>query len=90
MLEPMLAVGRARAVDVQYQSNGGAIVRAEVRFGDWLEKPGAPDGYAVAVSAMHLGAAPTARLAIASKIALAGPKTLVVLCYQQLVVVNLP
>ena len=37
-----------------------------------------------------LGAAPTARLAIASKIALAGPKTLVVLCYQQLVVVNLP
>ena len=37
-----------------------------------------------------LGAAPAARLAIASKLALAGPKTLLVLCYQQLVVVNLP
>ena len=56
------ALGRARDVDVQYQSNGGAIVRAEVRFGDWLEKPGDPEGYAVAVSAMHLGAAPTARI----------------------------
>jgi hypothetical protein len=56
------AVARARDVDVQYQSNGGAVVRAEVRFGDWLEKPGAPDGYAVAVSSMHLGAAPTARI----------------------------
>jgi hypothetical protein len=33
---------RARAgapVDVQYQSNGGAIVRVEIRFGDWLEAP---------------------------------------------------
>jgi hypothetical protein len=37
-----------------------------------------------------LGAAPAARLAIASKLALAGPKTLPVLCHQQLVVVNLP
>ena len=37
-----------------------------------------------------LGAAPAARLAIASKLALVAPKTLVVLCYQQLVVVNLP
>jgi sugar lactone lactonase YvrE len=37
-----------------------------------------------------LGGPPTARLAIASKLALVGPKTLVVLCYQQLVVVNLP
>jgi hypothetical protein len=56
------AVGRARAVDVQYQSNGGAIVRMEVRFGDWLEAPGAADGFAVAVPSMHLGAAPTARI----------------------------
>jgi DNA-binding beta-propeller fold protein YncE len=37
-----------------------------------------------------LGAAPAAWLAIASKLTLVGPKTLVVLCYQQLVVVNLP
>ena len=56
------AVGRARALDVQYQSNGGAIVRMEVRFGDWLETPSAPDGFAVAVASMHLGAAPTARV----------------------------
>jgi hypothetical protein len=56
------ALGRARDVDVQYQSNGGAIVRAEIRFGDWLETPGAPDGFAVAVASMHLGAAPTARV----------------------------
>jgi len=56
------AVGRARALDVQYQSNGGAIVRMEVRFGDWLETPSAADGFAVAVSSMHLSAAPTARI----------------------------
>jgi hypothetical protein len=56
------ALGRARAVDTQYQSNGGAIVRVEVRFGDWLETPNAQDGFAVAVSSMHLGAAPTARI----------------------------
>jgi len=56
------AVGRARDVDVQYQSNGGAIVRVEIRFGDWLEVPSAPDGFAVAVASMHLSAAPTARV----------------------------
>jgi hypothetical protein len=57
------AVGRARDVDVQYQSNGGAIVRVELRFGDWLEKqPAGPDGFAVAVPAMPLSAAPTARI----------------------------
>ena len=56
------AVGRARDVDVQYQSNGGAIVRVEIRFGDWLETPSAPDGFAVAVASMHLSAAPTARV----------------------------
>jgi sugar lactone lactonase YvrE len=37
-----------------------------------------------------LGAAPAARLAGPTRLALAGPKTLVVLCYQQLVVVSLP
>jgi len=56
------AIGRARDVDVQYQSNGGAIARVEIRFGDWLETPSAPDGFAVAVASMHLGAAPTARV----------------------------
>ena len=56
------AVGRARDVDVQYQSNGGAIVRVEIRFGDWLETPSAPDAFAVAVPSMHLSAAPTARV----------------------------
>jgi hypothetical protein len=56
------AVGRARDVDVQYQSNGGAIVRVEIRFGDWMETPSAPDGFAVAVASMHLSAAPTARV----------------------------
>jgi hypothetical protein len=56
------AVGRARDVDVQYQSNGGAIVHVEIRFGDWLETPSAPDGFAVAVASMHLSAAPTARV----------------------------
>ena len=56
------ALGRARAVDVQYQSNGGAIVRMELRFGDWLETPTTPDGFAVAVPAIRLGAAPTARI----------------------------
>jgi hypothetical protein len=56
------ALARARDVDVQYQSNGGAIVRVEIRFGDWLEKPNAQDGFAVAVPSMHLGAAPTARI----------------------------
>jgi hypothetical protein len=59
------AIGRARDVDVQYTSNGGAMVRVEVRFGDWLDTPngpGAGDGFAVAVPSMHLSAAPTARV----------------------------
>ena len=63
------ALGRARAVDVQYQSNGGAIVRVEIRFGDWLEAPNAQasaqsktESFAVAVPSIHLGAAPTARI----------------------------
>jgi hypothetical protein len=57
------AVGRLRVVDVQYQSNGGAIVRAEVRFGDWLEPPPAPAPIAtLAVPAMRLAAAPAAKV----------------------------
>jgi len=58
------AIGRSRAADVQYQSNGGAIARMELRFGDWLEPPNAAEVcMAVAVPSMRLGAAPTARIA---------------------------
>jgi hypothetical protein len=57
------AIGRARAVDVQYQSNGGAIARLELRFGDWLEAPSPEICLAVAVPSIRLGAAPTVRIA---------------------------
>jgi hypothetical protein len=58
------AVGRAKSVDVQYQSNGGAIVRVEVKFGDWLDAPPEPPAVlALAVKSTRLGAAPTARVA---------------------------
>jgi len=54
------AISRARDVDVQYQSDGGAVVVTEVRFGDWLQAT--PDAsaapVALSVAAMHLGAAP--------------------------------
>jgi hypothetical protein len=57
------AVGRARSVDVQYQSNGGAIVRVELKFGDWLEAPSPQVVLTLAVKSMRLAAAPTARIA---------------------------
>lgn len=53
------ALGRARATDVQYQSNGGAVVRMEVGFADWLEDPAAPPTV-LAVHEAHLGATPPA------------------------------
>jgi hypothetical protein len=53
------ALGRARATDVQYQSNGGAVVRMEVGFADWLENPAAAVT-TLAVHEAHLGAAPRA------------------------------
>ena len=56
------AVGRARPVDVQYQSNGGAIVRVEVRFGDWLEAPNPAVALELDVPSSHLAAAPPARI----------------------------
>jgi hypothetical protein len=56
------AVARARSIDVQYQSNGGATMRFELKFGDWLETPDPPVVLAVAVKSMRLGAAPTARV----------------------------
>src|SRR5262245_35533129 len=56
------AVGRARPVDVQYQSNGGAIVRSELRFGDWLDPPSSPDAVSIAITSGRLAAAPAARV----------------------------
>jgi len=57
------AVGRLRPVDVQYQSNGGAIVRAQVRFGDWLDSPPATAPAAtLVVPAMRLAASPAVRM----------------------------
>jgi hypothetical protein len=53
------ALNRARAVDVQYQSNGGAVIRMEVRFADWLEEPDAPPT-ALSVREAHLAATPKA------------------------------
>jgi hypothetical protein len=56
------AVGRARPVDVQYQSNGGAIVRSELRFGDWLDPPSPPNPVSIAIASGRLAAAPAARV----------------------------
>lgn len=53
------ALGRARATDTQYQSNGGAVVRMEVRFADWLEDPAAQPTV-LSVREVHLGASPKA------------------------------
>jgi hypothetical protein len=53
------ALNKARTADVQYQSNGGAVVRMEVGFADWLEDSGAPTT-ALAVREAHLAAAPRA------------------------------
>jgi hypothetical protein len=53
------ALGRARATDVQYQSNGGAVVRMEVGFADWLDDPAAP-ATILSVREAHLNASPRA------------------------------
>jgi hypothetical protein len=59
--EVQRAVGRARTVGVEYQSNGGAVVRLQVGFGDWL--PAAPAaGPALAVGEMQLAAAPKVKV----------------------------
>ncbi len=55
------ALGRARTADVQYQSNGGAVIRLEVSFADWLEEASPPKVSLSAPSA-HLAAAPAARV----------------------------
>jgi hypothetical protein len=55
------ALGRAEVVEVEYQSNGGAVVRLRARFGDWLAAP-APAGPTLALSEGRLGAAPALRV----------------------------
>src|SRR5450432_2721883 len=59
------AVGHARTTGTDYQSNGGALVRVTARFVDWIEPAPAPDAPVVAtlsVAAMHLQAAPLAKI----------------------------
>jgi hypothetical protein len=55
------ALGHARTVDTQYQSNGGAVVRLEVRFADWIERSD-PTAVTLTAAAMPLAAAPAARV----------------------------
>jgi hypothetical protein len=52
------ALDRARTLGIDYQSNGGALVRVQVRFTDWLAPEEPPEGPALAVREMRLGAAP--------------------------------
>jgi hypothetical protein len=56
------ALARAEQVDVEYQSNGGAVLRMRARFGDWLTAP-APSGPALALAEARLAAAPSLRVA---------------------------
>jgi hypothetical protein len=56
-----LAAGRARDLGVEYQSNGGAVVRLRVVFADWLSAE-PPPGPALAVAEARLGAAPKVRV----------------------------
>jgi hypothetical protein len=64
------ALAHARTTATEYQSNGGALVRVTVRFGDWLEAPpaeGAPVALTLTVPAMHLGASPLAKIGDAER-----------------------
>jgi hypothetical protein len=56
------ALGRVRTTDVQYQSNGGAVVRVELKFGDWLETPSPPVVATLAVPSIRFGASPMAKI----------------------------
>jgi hypothetical protein len=56
------ALGRAKVADVQYQSNGGAVVRLELSFADWLDAA-SPPSVTLSAPAAHLVAAPAARVA---------------------------
>jgi hypothetical protein len=56
-----LACQRARSIGVEEQSNGGALVRLQVAFSDWLPAE-PPTGPALSVGQMRLGAAPKVKL----------------------------
>jgi hypothetical protein len=58
------ALSRVQRTSVDYQSNGGALVRLRLRFVDWLDPPPADGAPAITltVPAMHLGAAPVAKV----------------------------
>jgi hypothetical protein len=53
------ALGRARTIDTQYQSNGGVVTRLEVRFVDWLPES-QPPTVTLTAPGMRLAAAPSA------------------------------
>jgi hypothetical protein len=64
------ALARARTTGTELQSNGGALVRVTVRFGDWLEPApaeGGPVALTLAVAAMHLGASPLTKVGDAER-----------------------
>ncbi len=61
------ALGRARTTSVDYQSNGGVMLRLEVRFSDWLPAPAEaaaapPAATAISVPTAHLAASPVAKI----------------------------
>ena len=56
------ALARAQVTGTDYQSNGGAFVHVTVRFADWLDARDAAPVVVLATPAMHLGAAPLAKL----------------------------
>jgi len=62
------ALGKARVGALDYQSNGGVLVRLEVRFADWLPPASPPVESAetpsatIAVSNAHLAASPVAKV----------------------------
>jgi hypothetical protein len=56
------ALGHAQVTGTDYQSNGGAFVHVTARFADWLDARDAAPVVVLATPAMHLGAAPLAKL----------------------------
>ena len=56
------ALERARVTGTDYQSNGGAFVHVTARFADWLDARDAAPVVVLTTAAMHLGAAPLAKL----------------------------
>jgi hypothetical protein len=56
------ALGRAQVTGTDPQSNGGAFVHVTARFADWLDARDAAPVVVLAMPAMHLAAAPLAKL----------------------------